>query len=108
DIQTTFTGEANIRFTCDLLMFCHSGLLEPENAGMMKKAGYVSATDMVLHDKLAVAYGILKIPPGRPIRKEKTLIELLITNLSVINHTTTISVAMFLGMILQHFSIQIC
>uniref|UniRef100_K4A066 DYW domain-containing protein n=1 Tax=Setaria italica TaxID=4555 RepID=K4A066_SETIT len=49
----------------------------------MKKAGYVSATDMVLHDveeeekehmlkyhseKLAVAYGILKIPPGRPIR----------------------------------------
>jgi hypothetical protein len=54
----------------------------------MKKAGYVSATDMVLHDveeeekehmlkyhseKLAVAYGILKIPPGRPIRVIKNL-----------------------------------
>lgn len=54
----------------------------------MKKAGYVSATDMVLHDveeeekehmlkyhseKLAVAYGILNIPPGRPIRVIKNL-----------------------------------
>lgn len=54
----------------------------------MKKAGYVSATDMVLHDveeeekenmlkyhseKLAVAYGILKIPPVRPIRVIKNL-----------------------------------
>lgn len=54
----------------------------------MKKAGYVSATDMVLHDveeeekehmlkyhseKLAVAYGILKIPSGRPIRVIKNL-----------------------------------
>ncbi|CAN6217332.1 unnamed protein product [Urochloa humidicola] len=54
----------------------------------MKKADYVSATDMVLHDveeeekehmlkyhseKLAVAYGILKIPPGRPIRVIKNL-----------------------------------
>ncbi|KAG2598795.1 hypothetical protein PVAP13_5KG395100 [Panicum virgatum] len=54
----------------------------------MKKAGYISATDMVLHDveeeekehmlkyhseKLAVAYGILKIPPGRPIRVIKNL-----------------------------------
>ncbi|XP_052168155.1 pentatricopeptide repeat-containing protein At4g02750 [Oryza glaberrima] len=54
----------------------------------MKKAGYVSATDMVLHDveeeekehmlkyhseKLAVAYGILNISPGRPIRVIKNL-----------------------------------
>lgn len=54
----------------------------------MKKAGYVSATGMVLHDveeeekehmlkyhseKLAVAYGILNIPLGRPIRVIKNL-----------------------------------
>ncbi|XP_037434153.1 pentatricopeptide repeat-containing protein At4g02750-like [Triticum dicoccoides] len=54
----------------------------------MKKAGYVSATEMVLHDvedeekehmlkyhseKLAVAYGILNIPIGRPIRVIKNL-----------------------------------
>lgn len=54
----------------------------------MKKAGYVSATEMVLHDveeeekenmlkyhseKLAVAFGILNVPPGRPIRVIKNL-----------------------------------
>ncbi|XP_068658364.1 pentatricopeptide repeat-containing protein At4g02750 [Aristolochia californica] len=54
----------------------------------MKKAGYVSATKMVLHDveeeekehmlrhhseKLAVAFGILTIPTGRPIRVIKNL-----------------------------------
>uniref|UniRef100_A0A453KM04 DYW domain-containing protein n=1 Tax=Aegilops tauschii subsp. strangulata TaxID=200361 RepID=A0A453KM04_AEGTS len=54
----------------------------------IKKAGYVSATEMVLHDvedeekehmlkyhseKLAVAYGILNIPVGRPIRVIKNL-----------------------------------
>lgn len=54
----------------------------------MKKEGYVSSTKLVLHDveeeekehmlkyhseKLAVAYGILKIPEGRPIRVIKNL-----------------------------------
>ncbi|KAK9106125.1 hypothetical protein Scep_022969 [Stephania cephalantha] len=54
----------------------------------MKKEGYVSATKMVLHDveeeekehmlkyhseKLAVAFGILNVPPGRPIRVIKNL-----------------------------------
>ncbi|KAG9447507.1 hypothetical protein H6P81_013635 [Aristolochia fimbriata] len=54
----------------------------------LKKAGYVSATKMVLHDveeeekehmlrhhseKLAVAFGILNIPTGRPIRVIKNL-----------------------------------
>ncbi|PKA61213.1 Pentatricopeptide repeat-containing protein [Apostasia shenzhenica] len=54
----------------------------------MKKAGYVSATKLVLHDvdeeekeqmlkyhseKLAVAYGILNLNPGRPIRVIKNL-----------------------------------
>ncbi|XP_020589284.1 pentatricopeptide repeat-containing protein At4g02750 isoform X2 [Phalaenopsis equestris] len=54
----------------------------------MKKAGYVSATNLVLHDveeeekeqmlrfhseKLAVAYGILRMKPGRPVRVIKNL-----------------------------------
>ncbi|KAF6158475.1 hypothetical protein GIB67_022072 [Kingdonia uniflora] len=54
----------------------------------MKKEGYVSATKMALHDveeeekeqmlkyhseKLAVAFGILTIPPGRPVRVIKNL-----------------------------------
>ncbi|XP_020702151.1 pentatricopeptide repeat-containing protein At4g02750 [Dendrobium catenatum] len=54
----------------------------------MKKAGYVSATNLVLHDveeeekeqmlkfhseKLAVAYGILRLTPGRPVRVIKNL-----------------------------------
>ncbi|CAK9185590.1 unnamed protein product [Ilex paraguariensis] len=54
----------------------------------MKRDGYVSATKLVLHDveeeekehmlkyhseKLAVAFGILKIPAGRPIRVMKNL-----------------------------------
>ncbi|KAJ4960091.1 hypothetical protein NE237_020001 [Protea cynaroides] len=54
----------------------------------MKRDGYVSSTKMVLHDveeeekeqmlkyhseKLAVAFGILTIPPGRPIRVIKNL-----------------------------------
>ncbi|XP_072991373.1 uncharacterized protein [Typha latifolia] len=54
----------------------------------MKKAGFVSATEMVLHDveeeekehmlkyhseKLAVAFGILNVPHGRPIRVIKNL-----------------------------------
>ncbi|KAM0945947.1 putative tetratricopeptide-like helical domain superfamily, DYW domain-containing protein [Dioscorea sansibarensis] len=54
----------------------------------MKKAGYVSATEMVLHDveeeekehmlkyhseKLAVAFGILNMPLGRPVRVIKNL-----------------------------------
>ncbi|KAK4486112.1 hypothetical protein RD792_008780 [Penstemon davidsonii] len=54
----------------------------------MKEEGYVSATKLVLHDveeeekqnmlkyhseKLAVAYGIMKIPAGRPIRVFKNL-----------------------------------
>lgn len=54
----------------------------------MKKAGYISATEMVLHDveeeekenmlryhseKLAVAFGILNVPSGRPIRVIKNL-----------------------------------
>ncbi|KAJ1704511.1 hypothetical protein LUZ63_004290 [Rhynchospora breviuscula] len=54
----------------------------------MKKAGYVSATEMVLHDveeeekvhmlryhseRLAVAFGILNVPSGRPIRIIKNL-----------------------------------
>ncbi|XP_043703086.1 pentatricopeptide repeat-containing protein At4g02750 [Telopea speciosissima] len=54
----------------------------------MKRDGYVSKTKMVLHDvdeeekehmlkyhseKLAVAFGILTVPPGRPIRVIKNL-----------------------------------
>ncbi|XP_058101167.1 pentatricopeptide repeat-containing protein At4g02750 [Magnolia sinica] len=54
----------------------------------IKEAGYVSATKLVLHDveeeekehmlkyhseKLAVAFGILNVPPGRPIRVIKNL-----------------------------------
>ncbi|KDP41132.1 hypothetical protein JCGZ_03623 [Jatropha curcas] len=54
----------------------------------MKHEGYLSSTKMVLHDvdeeekehmlkyhseKLAVAYGVLSIPPGRPIRVIKNL-----------------------------------
>ncbi|KAK1275222.1 Pentatricopeptide repeat-containing protein [Acorus gramineus] len=54
----------------------------------MKAAGYVSATKMVLHDveeeekehllkyhseKLAVAFGLLNVPPGKPIRVIKNL-----------------------------------
>lgn len=54
----------------------------------MKKAGYLSATEMILHDveeeekehllkyhseKLAVAFGILNVPPGRPLRVIKNL-----------------------------------
>ncbi|KAK6127735.1 hypothetical protein DH2020_038511 [Rehmannia glutinosa] len=54
----------------------------------MKRDGYVSATKLVLHDveeeekqhmlkchseKLAVAYGIMKIPSGRPVRVFKNL-----------------------------------
>ncbi|PIA33556.1 hypothetical protein AQUCO_04100178v1 [Aquilegia coerulea] len=54
----------------------------------LKKEGYISATKMVLHDveeeekehmlkyhseKIAVAYGILTIPAGRPIRVIKNL-----------------------------------
>ncbi|MQM09564.1 hypothetical protein Taro_042435 [Colocasia esculenta] len=54
----------------------------------MRKAGYVSSTKMVLHDveeeekehmlkyhseKLAVAFGILNVPSGRPIRVIKNL-----------------------------------
>lgn len=54
----------------------------------MKRDGYVCATKLVLHDvdeeekehmlkyhseKLAVAFGILNIPPGRPIRVMKNL-----------------------------------
>ncbi|KAH6785550.1 hypothetical protein C2S51_038005 [Perilla frutescens var. frutescens] len=54
----------------------------------MKEAGYVSATKLVLHDveeeekqhmlkyhseKLAVAYGIMRIPTGRPVRVFKNL-----------------------------------
>ncbi|XP_020104021.1 pentatricopeptide repeat-containing protein At4g02750 [Ananas comosus] len=54
----------------------------------MKKAGYVSATEIILHDveeeekehmlkyhseKLAVAFGILNVPIGRPIRVIKNL-----------------------------------
>jgi pentatricopeptide repeat protein len=54
----------------------------------LKKAGYVSATEMVLHDieeeekvhmlrhhseRLAVAFGILNVPLGRPIRVIKNL-----------------------------------
>ncbi|KAM7267080.1 hypothetical protein ACFE04_009246 [Oxalis oulophora] len=54
----------------------------------MKKEGYVSLTNLVLHDveeeekehmlrhhseKLAVAYGILSMPPGRPLRVMKNL-----------------------------------
>lgn len=56
----------------------------------MKKLGYVSATKMVLHEveeeekehmlkyhseKLAVAFGILNVPPGRPIRVIKKISE---------------------------------
>ncbi|RZC61308.1 hypothetical protein C5167_023078 [Papaver somniferum] len=55
---------------------------------LVKKEGFVSVTKMVLHDveeeekehmlryhseKLAVAFGILSIPPGRPIRVIKNL-----------------------------------
>ncbi|KAK8948503.1 Pentatricopeptide repeat-containing protein [Platanthera zijinensis] len=54
----------------------------------MKKAGYVSATNLVLHDveeeekeqmlkfhseKIAVAYGVLRMAPGRPVRVIKNL-----------------------------------
>ncbi|WOK99263.1 hypothetical protein Cni_G07975 [Canna indica] len=54
----------------------------------MKKEGFISATEMVLHDveeeekehmlkyhseKLAVAFGILNVPAGRPIRVIKNL-----------------------------------
>lgn len=54
----------------------------------MKEEGYVSATKLVLHDveeeekqhmlkyhseKLAVAYGIMKVPRGRPVRVFKNL-----------------------------------
>ncbi|XP_057951851.1 pentatricopeptide repeat-containing protein At4g02750 [Malania oleifera] len=54
----------------------------------MKREGYVSSTKLVLHDveeeekehmlkyhseKLAVAFGILTIPPGRPVRVIKNL-----------------------------------
>ncbi|RRT65712.1 hypothetical protein B296_00040882 [Ensete ventricosum] len=54
----------------------------------MKKEGYVSATEMVLHDveeeekehmlkyhseKIAVAFGLLNVPSGRPIRVIKNL-----------------------------------
>ncbi|OVA01761.1 Pentatricopeptide repeat [Macleaya cordata] len=55
---------------------------------LLKKEGFVSVTKMVLHDveeeekehmlkyhseKLAVAFGILTVPPGRPIRVIKNL-----------------------------------
>lgn len=54
----------------------------------MKKAGYVSKTSVVLHDveeeekermvryhseRLAVAYGIMRVPQGKPIRVIKNL-----------------------------------